>query len=136
MRLILSQCLANLSVRFLMNRNSYNKIAHLWNVARNGFFGREREYLDAILSVAPIGSTILDLGCGTGRPMAEYIVSRGRCVLGVDQSEEMLRLARQKLPHEQWVLSSIESYEPVEGITALCSGIRFSIFGVQNMNSS
>lgn len=115
MRLILSQCLANLSVRFLMNRNSYNKIAHLWNVARNGFFGREREYLDAILSVAPIGSTILDLGCGTGRPMAEYIVSRGRCVLGVDQSEEMLRLARQKLPHEQWVLSSIESYEPVEG---------------------
>lgn len=107
--------LPDLIVRFLMNRNSYNKIAHLWNVARNGFFGREREYLDTVLSVAPTGSTILDLGCGTGCPMAEYIVSQGCHVLGVDQSEEMLRLARLRFPHEQWVLSSIESYEPVEG---------------------
>lgn len=98
-----------------MNRNSYNKIAHAWSAARIKFFGREREYVDTVLSAAPIGSTILDMGCGTGRPMAEYIVSQGRHVLGVDQSEAMLEIARRQLPHERWVLSPMEEYEPEVG---------------------
>lgn len=58
---------------------------------------------------------ILDLGCGTGRPMAEYVVSQGRRILGVDQSEAMLEMARQRLPSEQWILSAMETYEPEEG---------------------
>jgi SAM-dependent methyltransferase len=76
-----------------MNRGSYNKIAHAWGSARSGFFGREREYIDAVLSAVPKGSTILDVGCGTGRPMAEYVISQGHHVVGVDQSEEMLEIA-------------------------------------------
>lgn len=98
-----------------MNRNSYNNIAHAWSTARTTFFGREREYVDGVLSAAPVGSVILDMGCGTGRPMAEYIVSQGRHVLGVDQSEAMLEIARRKLPGEQWVLSPMEDYEPEVG---------------------
>lgn len=98
-----------------MNRRSYDKIAVAWSNARTKFFGREREYVDAVLAPAPIGSTILDMGCGTGRPMAEYIVSQGQHVLGVDQSEAMLEIARRQLPHERWVLSPIEEYEPEAG---------------------
>lgn len=98
-----------------MNRDSYNKIAHTWSAARNKFFGREPEYIDAVLSAAPVASTILDMGCGTGYPMADYIVSQGRRILGVDQSEEMLAIARQNLPHEKWVFSSMEAYVPDEG---------------------
>lgn len=95
-----------------MNRDSYNKIAHAWGSARVGFFGREREYIDLVLSAAPRGSTILDLGCGTGRPMAEYVLSRGHHVVGVDQAEEMLEIARRAFPNETWVLSTMEAYEP------------------------
>jgi SAM-dependent methyltransferase len=95
-----------------MNRDSYNKIAHAWGSARSDFFGREREYIDAVLSVAPKRSTILDLGCGTGRPMAEYVISRGHHVVGVDQSEEMLEIARRAFPNETWVLFPMEAYEP------------------------
>ena len=98
-----------------MNRDSYNKIANAWGTARTTFFGREREYVDTVLSAAPIGSTILDMGCGTGRPMAEHIVSQGRRVLGVDQSEAMLKIAKGLLPHEEWVLSPMEEYEPEAG---------------------
>lgn len=98
-----------------MNRDSYNKIAHLWGAARSKFFGREREYIDALLLNVPAGSTILDLGCGTGCPMADYITSLGHHILGVDQSEEMLAIARQNLPNEKWVLSSMEAYEPQTG---------------------
>jgi len=98
-----------------MNRDAYNKVAREWRVTRGAFCGREREYMEALLAAATPGSTILDLGCGTGRPMAEYVVSRGRRVLGVDQSEVMLDIARRHLPGEQWVLSPMETYEPEEG---------------------
>lgn len=98
-----------------MNREAYNRIASQWNTARSGFYGRERDYIEAVLSAAPVGTTLLDLGCGTGRPMAEHIVSRGRRVLGLDQSEAMLAISRQWLPREQWVLSAMETYTPTEG---------------------
>lgn len=94
-----------------LNRDSYNKIALEWSDARTGFFRREREYLDLVLDATPEGGTILDLGCGSGRPMAEYVVSRGRRVIGVDQSEALLDLARVSLPGERWILAPIEGYE-------------------------
>jgi SAM-dependent methyltransferase len=94
-----------------MNRESYNKIAPQWNAARRNFCGREREYLEAVLQVTPEGAFILDLGCGTGRPMAEYVIGRGRHVIGVDQAEALLALAKASFPREQWLLASIESYE-------------------------
>jgi trans-aconitate methyltransferase len=97
-----------------MNRESYNLIAPQWAAARATFFGREREYLDTLLSAAPLGTTILDLGCGTGRPMAEHIVAQGRRVLGVDQAQALLEIARDHLPNERWVLSTMQAFEPDE----------------------
>lgn len=97
-----------------MNRESYNLIAPQWAAARATFFGREREYLDTLLSAAPLGTTILDLGCGTGRPMAEHIVAQGRRVLGVDQAQALLEIARDHLPTERWVLSTMQAFEPDE----------------------
>lgn len=98
-----------------MNRESYNKIAPEWSNTRSGFIGREREYLDLVLEVVPEGATILDLGCGSGRPMAEFVVSRGRHVIGVDQSEALLDLAKASMPGERWILASIESHEISSG---------------------
>ena len=43
--------------------------------------------------------------------MAEYVVSRGRHVIGVDQSEALLGLARGSMPAERWIPAPIESYE-------------------------
>lgn len=95
-----------------MNRESYNQIAPQWAAARSAFFGRERVYLDALLATAPAGATILDLGCGTGRPMAEHVVAQGHQVLGVDQSEALLDIARGNLPGQRWVLSTMQAFEP------------------------
>ena len=93
-----------------LNRTSYDRIAAQWSSARAAFFGRERAYLDLLLEVVPEGATVLDLGCGTGRPMAEYVVAKGRRILGVDQSEAMLAIARARLPAERWVQARIEDY--------------------------
>lgn len=98
-----------------LNRESYNKIAREWRNARTGFFGRERAYLDLVLDATAEGATILDLGCGSGRPMAEYVVSRSRHVIGVDQSEALLNLAKASMPGERWILSPIEGHEVSSG---------------------
>lgn len=47
--------------------------------------------------------------------MAEYIISRGHHIVGVDQSEEMLEIAKQNFPNETWVLSPMETYKPQVG---------------------
>ncbi len=97
-----------------MNRESYNAIALEWDTARSSFSGREREYLDAFLDGLPVPSSFVDLGCGTGRPIAEFLVGRGHCVTGVDQSAGMLALARTRLPEGTWIESRIEDFEPAD----------------------
>jgi ubiquinone/menaquinone biosynthesis C-methylase UbiE len=46
----------------------------------------------------PAGSTVLDLGCGTGLPTARILAAAGHRVIGVDVSEGMLKLAREQVP--------------------------------------
>lgn len=92
------------------NRQSYNAIAAAWDTARTTFYGLEREYLDILLDGLPADSHVLDLGCGTGRPMAEYLLARGCRVTGVDQAEGLLALARARFPQAEWLHGTIETY--------------------------
>jgi SAM-dependent methyltransferase len=101
-----------------LNRDSYNKIAPQWSTARSSFCGREREYLDGLLAKTASGDAVLDLGCGTGRPMAEYVVSRGLHVIGVDQCKSLLELAQAHLPTEKWILDRMQDYEPEDAYAA------------------
>ena len=94
-----------------LNRKSYNAIASSWDVARHSFYGRERDYLDIFLEGLPVPSRILDLGCGTGRPMAEYILSRGHDLTGVDEASKLLGLAMRRFPQGNWIESRIEDFE-------------------------
>ncbi len=95
-----------------MNRESYDAIAHQWHEARLLLSDSERRIFDLTLERVPTGANVLDLGCGTGRPIAEYLVSRQVHVTGVDQSAAMLQLARSHLPEQDWILSSLENFEP------------------------
>jgi cyclopropane fatty-acyl-phospholipid synthase-like methyltransferase len=102
-----------------MNRESYDRIATEWDASRRKLHGRERDYLDALLAGLAAGSTVLDLGCGTGRPMAEYVIAHGHRVVGVDQSGKMLEIARTSFPDETWILSRIEDYDFAEEFNAV-----------------
>ncbi len=100
------------------NRLAYDRIAPRWDAIRHTFFGREARYLDLLLAEVPVGARVLDLGCGSGRPMAEAIVARGREVIGIDQSEAMLALARRHLPDQTWVHGAMQSVELPTGYAA------------------
>lgn len=94
------------------NRASYDAIAPSWDAARVAFYGREPDYVDALLDGFAVPSRVLDLGCGTGRPIAERVLALGHDVTGVDQAEALLALARARFPEARWVHAAIEDYAP------------------------
>ncbi|PWT72068.1 MAG: class I SAM-dependent methyltransferase [Proteobacteria bacterium] len=93
-----------------MNRAAYDSIASDWDAARTELSADERRLIDLILDAADPGSEVLDLGCGTGRPIGEYVLKRGFSMTGIDQSSRMLQVARQRLPEGQWVESRLEEF--------------------------
>lgn len=97
-----------------MNRFSYNAIARDWDSVRSGLFPHEPAFLDRLLLDLQPPARILDLGCGTGRPIGEFLLKRGFAVTGVDQAEGLLALARLRLPEGRWLHAPMESFEPDE----------------------
>ncbi len=55
----------------------------------------------------PEKGKVLDLGCGTGLPYARYLVESGFDVLGVDLSEEMVKVASKNVPEAKFVQLSM-----------------------------
>ncbi len=101
-----------------MHPLGYDAIAREWDAVRVSLSEPERRLLELVLGVAPPGSRILDLGCGTGRPIAERALNLGYRVTGIDRSLCMLELARRRLPRGEWVEATIEQYVPVGGFHA------------------
>jgi SAM-dependent methyltransferase len=97
-----------------LNRRSYNAIAKDWDAARTTLFPYEPPFLDRLTNSLLRGARILDLGCGTGRPVAEFLIRQGYAVTGVDQAEDLLALARERLPEGRWLQAKMEEFEPDE----------------------
>lgn len=95
-----------------LNRASYDAIASRWDGVRSQLTPAEHRIIEHMLEGADAATAVLDLGCGTGRPIAQHIVARGFRLTGVDHAPAMLRLATQHLPEQTWVLASLEDFEP------------------------
>lgn len=67
----------------------------------------ESEYLNLIVNTIPPEGTILDLGCGTGEPMAQFFIEKGFKVTGVDGSQKMIALCKKRFPSECWITSDM-----------------------------
>ncbi|PTS91931.1 class I SAM-dependent methyltransferase [Pedobacter sp. HMWF019] len=93
--------------------NKKNKVFESYNIiadwfAENRYQGlMEKAYLDKIIEILGKGSSILDLGCGTGMPMMGYLLSQGMQVAGVDASHRMLEIAKNNLPFTDFQLADM-----------------------------
>ncbi len=83
------------------------------------FREHERRLLDLLLEGLPAPSRVLDLGCGTGRPNAAYLVAQGHRVTGVDQAETMLAKAGALLPDEVWIKAELDGFETRQEFSAV-----------------
>src|SRR5690606_38745914 len=64
----------------------------------------EEKYLESICSLIPKAVKILDVGCGSRKPIFEYFKKMGHKLLGVDASENMLSIARKNFPEDDFLL--------------------------------
>jgi SAM-dependent methyltransferase len=71
----------------------------------------ERPYLDAVVASVGEGKQVLDLGCGSGEPIAQYFIERGLRVTGVDTSSAMLTMCRDRFPNETWLEGDMRKVE-------------------------
>ena len=69
----------------------------------------EEQALYPLLETIPAGRA-LDAACGTGRH-ARWLAERGHQVVGIDASEAMLAVAREKAPGAEFRLASLESLD-------------------------
>ena len=51
----------------------------------------------------PQGADVLDLGCGSGEPVARYLTEAGHRVTGVDSSPTLIDLCRVRFPDQTWI---------------------------------
>lgn len=84
----------------------YNKIAGWYN--ENRYRGLlEKAYLDKLLGFLTPDATVLDVGCGTGMPILNYLQNQGLKVVGVDASFKMLDIAIRNFPATRFVLADM-----------------------------
>lgn len=67
----------------------------------------EGVWLDRFCALLPAAADVLDIGCGSGVPIARELIQRGFSVTGVDGAPEMLALFRRNLPDGLAVLADM-----------------------------
>lgn len=69
----------------------------------------EKPWLDRFLDHVAQPGSVLDLGCGSGEPIAHYLIEQGRRVTGVDASPELINLCRARFPDQDWIVADMRS---------------------------
>ena len=69
----------------------------------------ERPWLERFCALIPEGGRVLDLGCGSGEPMARYLIEQGFAVTGIDYAQPLLDLAAARFPSHHWVCQDMRT---------------------------
>ena len=117
-------------------QNPYDAIAEQWHShsREQAYVDRVLGYVDRVLKDLPPGSKVLDVGCGTGSPIALYLAQQGYRVTGVDQSEKMLEIARAVVPAAEFIHGDMVEMQFTEKFAAAIAWD--SIFHVERKHHS
>ncbi|TDP02958.1 class I SAM-dependent DNA methyltransferase [Flavobacterium sp. 245] len=110
-----------------INKKSYNKIVDDWAKIRNNS-AVNKPIIDFLEKIKPNGD-ILDIGCGSGNPIAKYFSENNYSIIGIDFSEKMIEIAKsQEIKNSQFIVSDFFDFETdkkFDGIVAWDSLFHF-----------
>ena len=93
--------------------NKYDKIARWWqDHMRDSNYGTKQ--VERALQFCKKGGSALDVGCGAGGRIVKLMQNHELAVTGIDVSAEMIQLAIETHPDEQFFIDDICSFETEE----------------------
>jgi predicted TPR repeat methyltransferase len=87
----------------------YERHAYAWDSDRNSVGWNDRPWHTRFIEWVAPGASILDLGCGSGAPVARNLVQHGFRVTGVDTSPSLVSLCRSRMPEQEWIVSDMRT---------------------------
>jgi predicted TPR repeat methyltransferase len=93
----------------------YDTHAADWDKAR-GKTLLERPWLDRFAAGLSPHAAILDMGCGSGEPIAGHFIAAGFAITGIDSSQALIAICKDRFPSHEWL---------VEDMRRLALGRRF-----------
>ncbi|PTQ75393.1 methyltransferase family protein [Celeribacter persicus] len=117
---------------------TYERQARAFDLAREKTLF-ERPWLDRMMGYTPQTGgkrNVLDLGCGSGRPIAQYLSDRRCEVTGVDGAAAMVALFRQNLPRARAIhadMRGLDLGETFDAVVAWDSFFHLSVTDQREM---
>lgn len=70
----------------------------------------ERPWLDAFLALMRPGAEVLDMACGSGKPIAAYLIDQEAKITGIDAAPAMIALCRARFPDHRWMVADMRDW--------------------------
>lgn len=71
----------------------------------------EQSWLERFAALLPSGGSVLDIGCGSGEPIAGWFVRNGFSVTGVDSSPSLIAICRERFPEQRWLVADMRTLD-------------------------
>ena len=90
----------------------YERNAAAWDQDRRHARPKcERRWIQRFVNATAPNADVLDLGCGSGEPIAADLIAAGRAVTGVDASPALIALCRERFPDQTWIVADMRELE-------------------------
>jgi SAM-dependent methyltransferase len=85
----------------------YERFADRYIADRRQLAPYEEQWLDRFIALLPPPRRVLDIGCGAGAPMAEYLLNHNCAVTGIDSSPTLIAHCRKQLRAGSWMVADM-----------------------------
>lgn len=87
----------------------YERHADAWDAGRRPGMVLEREWMERFVALVPAAGMVLDIGCGSGQPIARFLLERRFDVFGVDSSPALIAKCRSRFPDAEWQVADMRT---------------------------
>lgn len=105
----------------------YERHAATWDEDRARAAWNDKPWHDRFIAMLPKSASVLDLGCGSGNPVARNMAAQGLKITGVDSSPTFISLCRDRLPGHTWIVGDMRALSLKPSFQEFWRGTAFSI---------